>query len=1073
MDHNQAYREYINLANAFFENQISEGDLPRAIQRLPILDKSILAQLGDQAEKLALQDPKRSWGIALVADHAAKFQGLGLFTRSMAAWYLGRASNHWAQPKQTEEALVRARQGFLELREMGWVAACDWQYYVLSWTRPDIALAEKTLLRALDELQNNDLIDFVPHCRLALAYVQILLGKYLEAKQNIQASELTFIAQNDSLNQARCWLNEASYLRREGHVEEAIQKLSAALTVFEESNAPIDMAKASFQIALCHLLRTDKLSDAIAQFIKAIGIFDAHHMDLWRASCLSNLGYAYLLTGALDAAHSNLQQAGEIFSHHEVLGALADNLNDNGKLNIQRGDPFASIEQFKQAEKIHNQLGMQLSAAIDIANLGEAYGHAGRYQDALYYLELAAARLTSINNFIRLGSVEKFTASIWAQLGQPVIALKYLNAAAKHHEMADQKALLASVYNHRAVILFSQKEELEAIKYLEKSLQTALEHDLRPQAALARRLLGEALAHSKLGLKYLEQAKSDFLDMGMIMELAITLVAIGKYYTWTSQFSEARKSFEEALQLSEGVFFEVDWRAYEGLANLAEIYGDHPREIQMYQLGTEALVKIRRNFWQPALAGSYLQISSSFFDKAINRAIKVNISDHVLEFMENNKATTLVYQLLNNQAGVINEKSQELSKLKAEINWLQDQLRSTAAGGNLLKFAVQSRKHRTQLIEKAKEYDAMMALLERMDFTDKSISMFAENFDLDVFRKLANEVLSGNWVAINYHMAEDRINMVMVTPDDFKIYSVVLSERSNMALEALNRISQNNPISPSDLRILGDLLIPDSAAGYLTPETYLLISPHKELHRIPWAALYPSFTSEPLVHTCIPSIVPSLHSLSLLWKRNLDGLLQGNNNGLLIGISDFQGSKPELPYVRSEMTSIASRMGAKGKLLIENAATWANISKLRDDKTGLSQFDWLHIASHFFTDIHTGRLSGISLHDRDVWLDQIRDLAPLPELVTFSACSSIYSYVYGGDEHVGLPTTCFMAGANTIVGSAWPILDKAASDFMVSFYDHYFNDVSPAKAVAMTQREIAEHGKQMDGWASFLCLGAP
>ena len=47
-------------------------------------------------------------------------------------------------------------------------------------------------------------------------------------------------------------------------------------------------------------------------------------------------------------------------------------------------------------------------------------------------------------------------------------------------------------------------------------------------------------------------------------------------------------------------------------------------------------------------------------------------------------------------------------------------------------------------------------------------------------------------------------------------------------------------------------------------------------------------------------------------------------------------------------------------------------------KRGLSRFDWMHIASHFFSHTQTGRLSGLALWDGDVWLDQLRDLSPLP-----------------------------------------------------------------------------------------------
>ena len=111
--------------------------------------------------------------------------------------------------------------------------------------------------------------------------------------------------------------------------------------------------------------------------------------------------------------------------------------------------------------------------------------------------------------------------------------------------------------------------------------------------------------------------------------------------------------------------------------------------------------------------------------------------------------------------------------------------------------------------------------------------------------------------------------------------------------------------------------------------------------------------------------------------------------------------------------------------------------------------------------------------DREIWLDQLRDLAPLPQLVTFSACNSIYSFLYEGDEHVGLASTCFIAGAGSVIGSLWPVLDRAAAEFMQLFYAYYFETGLPAKASAKAQRHLLESGAPLEHWAGFTCHGAP
>ncbi len=1081
MNRDDRYQAYLNLANALFDRQISENDLLRAALELPLCDKEFLDRLADQAETTALQEPRLGWAITEVAYQVVLTQESDLFLQSLAAWYVSRAANYWGQPERVATASLKARRGFTRLGDKGWIAACDWQLNALPWTKPSFLQAARKLKDAIGSLEHFGFDAFVPQCRLALSYAQLLIGDYAEAEKNIRASEETFAATDDQLNIARCWYNVASLLRLQGRMNGALETLDKTLASFESENAIIDTAKVHYQLALCHLIMVDDLSLASKEFKKAIEIFKMHDMDLWQAMCTTNLGYVYLLKGSLSTAAQHFQLASECFVYHRVNGMLGDNLNDSGKLNVMLGHPEISIEQFREAQRLHSGLGPKLTPAIDAANLGEAYGYLGRYQDALHFLESAADQLYSLGNFMRLGACEIFTALIWARLGQPAVALNHLDKATFYHKQSNPKGLLSSIYFHRAVILFSQKEYVKAIDYLETSLQAASTHNVRPQVALAQRLLGEALLSTERNaeaLDYLTQAKSDFAEMGMTMEQAAALVAIGFYYLKTSAPDLARGAFTEALSLSEDVFPEIAWKAYSGLAEIAEVENEHQAEIQFYRNAMSALAKVRHNFWQPELAGSYLQGPSTFFDKAIVRLVETGHPQDALQFIEQNKATTLLLQLSTSSIVSDSKESQELTHLRSEINWLKDQLRVSFDSSSHLKSIVQSRQMRAQLTQKVRLYDEMSARVERQSILERTNRFPLGDFDLAAFRKLATSSLGESWVCLDYYLADRRLITALVTPRDFQVLDSPLSERMVMALRASARAKQNILPLESDLRTLGDVLIPASLADILTPDTFLLLAPHEKLHGIPWAAIQPNFMDQPLVCNCIPVVVPSLQTLALLWERAVSSQPH-QESGVVIGLSGFHGLERELPFVKAEVTALGSRLGSDGKLLAEQDATWQNLMQLSKEqetanqRAGLSRFDWLHIASHFFVDTETGRLSGIVLGDGDVWLDKLRDLAPLPNLVTFSACNSIYSYVYEGDEHVGIPTTCLIAGANTIVGSAWPIFDESAAEFATLFYKHYFEGLGPARAVAQTQREMIKQRKTVGNWASFTCIGAP
>lgn len=1083
MNNAEVSQVFLSLAEDLFNHRITERDVAKLVAELPPVTNSLLKELGDKAENFVIRWPRHGWTIAKVAYIASIAQGQDLYVKSMAGWYLGRAANHWGQPTYVKSIISQARRGFLKLNEMGWVAACDWQFYLLSWARPDVPQAVSTLQNALEGLQQAGFVEFVPQCRAALAYAQLLIGEFSHAQENIRICENDFIVADDPINRARCWLNEASSYRRQGQVIESLKKLEDALAIFEEADAPVEMAKAHYQIGLCRLMIVDDLPKAVNHFHKASELFFMHDMDLWQATCINNLGYVYSLLGSLEKADQCYQQARKSFIHHKVTGPLADNLNDSGKLNTQRGHITLSIEQFKEAERLHDRLGMKLSAAVDTANLGEAYRLVGRYQDALYHLERAAERFRTLNNLQRLESSEKFIALIWSQLGRYEEALDHLDKAADYHKRGADKLAACSIYNYRAEILFKRQEHAKAIENLTLSLEAAIRTELHPQAALAKRLLGEALSHIRQddqALAYLQESYSDFTNMGMVVEQAFTLIALGTHHTQASQIDEATAAFEYALQLSDGSLPEIEWQAYAGLAHLASIRGDVETEILSYRRATLALTKIRQNFWQPALAGSYLQAPSVLFTKAVQRAVETGSHQDVLQFVEQHKAVTLAEQLKTSDVLTKSQKTRELAELKTEITWLHNKSRVSFESSNRLKSELQSRQWHSQLVEKIRLYDSKVAQLERQSYSRKKRFLPWNNFDLIQFRNIANEALGKSWAALDFYLTDTSLITLTITPDQYLIQSSAITDRISMALQMLSLGRQHAGLHQSDLRVLGDFLIPQSVAKSLTPDTYLLLIPHKNLHAVPWAAIQPGNTPKPLVNSCIPLIAPSLYIFSLLWKRMAPGHLQTkHDNGLVIGLSTFKGLRSELPHVKEEVAKLAARLGSQGKFLLESEATWSNLIKClksgnRNDRgTIRADFNWLHIASHIFIDSYTGRTSGIVLWDGDVWLDQLRNLPPLPKLLTFSACNGVFSFVFEGDEHMDLPSICFIAGANSIVGSTRRILDSSASDFTISFYEHYLNGLRPAQAVAQVQREMIQQGKDIESWASYVCMGVP
>jgi CHAT domain-containing protein len=236
---------------------------------------------------------------------------------------------------------------------------------------------------------------------------------------------------------------------------------------------------------------------------------------------------------------------------------------------------------------------------------------------------------------------------------------------------------------------------------------------------------------------------------------------------------------------------------------------------------------------------------------------------------------------------------------------------------------------------------------------------------------------------------------------------------------------------------------------------------------------------KPLLEFCIPVIVPSLSIQSLLWGR-APAPAHSRQTGLILAVSDFAGLRPPLPEARREAAWLGEYMHHDSVALLEGQASWQNLQDLAKSR-GMDRFAFWHVASHAFHDPYTGRLGGVALAGGDLWLDRIAELAPLPPLVTLSACSGMQSVLYEGDEPIGLSAACLAAGARQVVAGLWPVRDDLAAPLMMSFYQHWWSGMSAPRALVFAQRAAlraaadlpgSAPGEGLDGWGSFLCAGA-
>ncbi len=1065
----QTLAHYHALAEDLYNDRLRVEDLPGRIKKLSPIDRNLLDHLADQAQNDSLTRPRYGWALVAVADTAVAQQTTDPFLQALAAYYLARAANAWFRPDLVATAVTRAHTLFAELNAPGWLAACDWQLNAVPWTRPNFNDAAAQLEKALDTLQNSDLHHLLPACRCSLAFAYLLIGRFAEAADQVDAAERAFAQAGDNLGVARCLYIRASYQRRQSELQHAIMNTKKALVIFQEVDAAVDVAITNYGLAQVLRLSTSNYAAVEQRFLQTARLFAKYDLLLWEAQCYGGLAQVYNYSGQLKAARQALQKARVIYAQYSIPGLLADNLLDSGQHELYRGNFTTSLDYLRQAQVLFEMVGNRWMPIVSLMNQGLVTFQQGHYHQALHHFEKAYVRLQVLDIVYRLAGCEFRLANIWQQLGDLDKANNYLDRAIDHFHQVDQKGTPPRVYNLRAEILIHQRHPNEAFAYLAKALTLAQAQQAEVQIALAHRLWAEALLatnRAEATKPHLQAATDGFVQVGMVFEQAVCQLVWGRYYICLHNQKAAARALRTALELTGNAAPEIVWQAYASLADLAAENNNHALALQQYQLAVKALSRLRRSLWQPALLGAYLARPIAVFDRAVACAVRTTAAAEVLLFIEESKS-----QITTQHQRVAWDRStlpEALTELVAEIRWLQTKMQNEAQKHA---FAMPPAELQQRFVHRVKAYGTAVSQFERTHSPLPATESDHE-FDLARFRQLATQQLGARWLALDYYQHDDDIYCVIISPDNSVIWQQKHSNRTRFLLELGSRTGHSRFLNARDLTALGEMLLPPQIKKWLGPENHLIIAPHRQLHRLPWAALSIGSPTVPLVTTCIPSITPSLQSLAYLWGRPRPAAAATQRSGIIVAVSDFNGRYASLPAAKREVQQLRGLFEPGGTCLLDSEATIANLYALKQNAV-LADAAFLHIATHAFSDQVTGRLSRLALYDQDIWLDELQQLAPLPPHVTLSACGGIRSLILHGDEQLSLTAACLQAGAASVVGSLQPVLDAAAPEFMVQFYTHFLAGAGPAAALALAQRAAFWDSIDPAHWASFQCIGQP
>ncbi len=343
--------------------------------------------------------------------------------------------------------------------------------------------------------------------------------------------------------------------------------------------------------------------------------------------------------------------------------------------------------------------------------------------------------------------------------------------------------------------------------------------------------------------------------------------------------------------------------------------------------------------------------------------------------------------------------------------------------------------------------------------------------------------LPADTVLIEYTMLNDRLLIWGVKQHDFTLVEghIAAEALSQLASEYVSGIERNLAISEV-LRIsksLHESLI-KPLAEFLPPQATLVIVPHDNLYRIPFASLLDSTSGRYLIEQYPINMSPSATIYIRCLQQDRQLLQQTPPSALIVGNPDFDHRRfPQLPYLKfaeKEATEIA-HFYANAQTLIGKQATKAAFL------AGSKNHTIIHFAGHAVMDsniplnsalLFTARQNG-DTDDTLYAYELYQQRFPQTRLVVLAACQTARGQYAPGEGPISLARPFLAANVPAVIASLWNVNDAATTALFTVFHQRVAAGETATLALRQAQlalinsRDVNLHSPMM--WAPFILLG--
>jgi CHAT domain-containing protein/Flp pilus assembly protein TadD len=845
----------------------------------------------------------------------------------------------------------------------------------------------------------------------------------------------------------------------------------------------------------------ESLRQGIEKWKQALPLWRQVGEKKWEALTLVGIGRIYDNLGDKQQALNYYNQSLPLWRQVSNKRGEATTLNNIGSVYDNLGDKQQALNKFNQSLPLSRQVDDKGGEARTLNNIGLVYDSLGDKQQALnfYNQSLPLSRQVSDKavEAITLNNIGK----VYYDLGDKQQALNKFNQSLPLSRQVSDKAQEAITLNNIGRVYSDLGDKQQALKFFNQSLP--LSRQVGDKSGEGGTLSNIGLVYSDLGdkqqaLNYYNQSLPLRRQVGDKAGVATTLYNIAKAERDRGNLQQALTQIQAAINIVENLRTKVDSQ------DLRTSYFASKQDV--YKFYIDLLMQLHKK--EPSKGYNAIALHAS----------------------ESSRARGLIELLTEAKANIRKDVNPQLLEEEKRL-----QLKIEAIGKLLQEL---SSKPQTETAQENFKKELETLLTQQKELQTKirtsSPKYAALQYPQPLKLPQIQQQLDKDSLLLEYSLGKDRSYLWAVTPNSIDTYELPKREEIEKAVTEFRENLQPKTVWDStavDATKLSKIIL--APVANKLGKKRLVIVADGELQKIPFAALndVETFhrnvsTKRPISKTEVsyqPLIVnheivnlPSVttiasHRLDLKGRLSVpktlavlaDPVFEANDIRItgkpasIVPNSDFSGNELN----QSALKQATRNLNRSGVPRLEGTRTEANaILKLVPSNNlqafgfdanynwvtnkQLSQYRFLHFATHGFADPNNPELSGIvlSLIDKQgkpadkgyLRLGDIFNLDFGADLVVLSACETGLGKDVNGEGLVGLTRGLMYAGAERVAVSLWQVDDAGTAELMQEFYTQMLKQgKSPTVALRAAQLKLWQDSKWQNPyyWSAFTLQG--